>query len=367
MLLTMLADGRLHLTGIALLAPHLTRENRDRAPGASHPPVQASDRGADRRDRAAAGRSGGGAEAPGEKDASGTSELPRVTSRRGSSEWNSVRTELPHRSSPAPVAPVSPAVVQPLSPGRYKVQFTASAELHDKLERLRALMGGKYPKAIWPRSSSRRSPRSSNGSRPVASRGRMPPARASRRRTRRPPRATYPRPSGGRCVSATETRCRYVDEQGRRCPERDRLEFHHRHPFGLGGDHSVENIRLMCQRPQRVPGRARLRQGDHGPAPPSAKRRLTGVGQLANGRALRRPWARPFSRGAGGTGRGQCEGQNFHPGPATRTEPAVMPASNASAGYVSSGVAPAASSSSSRRASALASSTLATAPSSCRS
>ena len=29
MLVTMLADGRLHLTAIALLAPHLTRENRD--------------------------------------------------------------------------------------------------------------------------------------------------------------------------------------------------------------------------------------------------------------------------------------------------------------------------------------------------
>src|SRR5512139_1470114 len=29
MILEMLADGRLHLTGIALLAPHLTRENRD--------------------------------------------------------------------------------------------------------------------------------------------------------------------------------------------------------------------------------------------------------------------------------------------------------------------------------------------------
>jgi hypothetical protein len=29
MLLTMLGDGRLHLTGIAKLAPHLTEENRD--------------------------------------------------------------------------------------------------------------------------------------------------------------------------------------------------------------------------------------------------------------------------------------------------------------------------------------------------
>ena len=41
-------------------------------------------------------------------------------------------------------------------------------------------------------------------------------------------------------------RCRYVDERGRRCSERDRLEFHHRHPFGMGGDHSPDNLRLLC-------------------------------------------------------------------------------------------------------------------------
>jgi hypothetical protein len=39
----------------------------------------------------------------------------------------------------------TPAVVQPLAPGRYKVQFTASAVLHDKLERLRALMRSRVP------------------------------------------------------------------------------------------------------------------------------------------------------------------------------------------------------------------------------
>ena len=42
-------------------------------------------------------------------------------------------------------------------------------------------------------------------------------------------------------------RCRYTDERGRRCPERNRLQFHHRHPFGLGGDHGIDNIRLMCR------------------------------------------------------------------------------------------------------------------------
>jgi 5-methylcytosine-specific restriction endonuclease McrA len=42
-------------------------------------------------------------------------------------------------------------------------------------------------------------------------------------------------------------RCRFVDEQGRRCTARDRLEFHHRHPFAHGGDHSLAGIALMCR------------------------------------------------------------------------------------------------------------------------
>jgi len=41
-------------------------------------------------------------------------------------------------------------------------------------------------------------------------------------------------------------RCHYVDERGRRCPERGGLEFHHQHPYGLGGDHSPEGIHLSC-------------------------------------------------------------------------------------------------------------------------
>jgi hypothetical protein len=42
-------------------------------------------------------------------------------------------------------APAKPAVVEPIAPVRFKVQFTASAELHDKLERLRALMRSSMP------------------------------------------------------------------------------------------------------------------------------------------------------------------------------------------------------------------------------
>jgi 5-methylcytosine-specific restriction endonuclease McrA len=42
-------------------------------------------------------------------------------------------------------------------------------------------------------------------------------------------------------------RCRYEDEQGRRCTARHELEYHHRHPFGRGGDHSVANVCLACR------------------------------------------------------------------------------------------------------------------------
>ena len=51
-------------------------------------------------------------------------------------------------------------------------------------------------------------------------------------------RAVYERDGG---------RCRYVDQQGRRCTARQGLEFHHRHPFGCGGDHSVDNVFLACR------------------------------------------------------------------------------------------------------------------------
>ncbi len=44
-----------------------------------------------------------------------------------------------------------------------------------------------------------------------------------------------------------EGRCGFVDESGRRCRARDHLQFHHRHPFGYGGDHSPENMGLRCR------------------------------------------------------------------------------------------------------------------------
>jgi 5-methylcytosine-specific restriction endonuclease McrA len=154
-----------------------------------------------------------------------------------------------------PASPVSAPVVQPLSPGRYKVQFTASAEFHEKLEKLRTLMGSRgadgdlaavIEQAVTEkleRLEARRFARTSG------------PRKERAETETETDTGLDPSPSSRHIPAAVRRsvsqrdgeRCRYVDDQGRRCKERDRLEFHHRHPFGLGGDHSVSNIRLMCR------------------------------------------------------------------------------------------------------------------------
>jgi hypothetical protein len=44
-----------------------------------------------------------------------------------------------------------------------------------------------------------------------------------------------------------EGQCTYVDHDGKRCCSRHQLEFEHIIPFALGGENSVDNIRLLCR------------------------------------------------------------------------------------------------------------------------
>jgi hypothetical protein len=139
-----------------------------------------------------------------------------------------------------------PAIVEPLSPARYKVQFTASAELRDKLQRLTALLRSQVPdgdlasvidRAVsetLERLEARRYARAAAPRRTLANTDAAPSSRHVPAAVRR---AVHERDGD---------RCGYVDDEGRRCSARDRLEFHHRHPFGIGGDHSPGNIALLC-------------------------------------------------------------------------------------------------------------------------
>jgi hypothetical protein len=147
--------------------------------------------------------------------------------------------DAPPRRVPSP-----PRAFQPLSPARYKVQFTAGAELRAKLERLQALLRSEVPdgdlsvvveKAVdvmleriearkfgWTRSPRRKARPSDPSSRDVQAAVQ---------------REVYERDGG---------QCRFVDEDGRRCPERHSLEYHHQHAFARGGGKGPDNICLMC-------------------------------------------------------------------------------------------------------------------------
>ncbi len=133
-LLEMLHDGRLHLSGIALLAPHLTEANRERILTRA---VHKSKRQIKELIAELAPRP----------------DVPTVVRKLPERRPTTLPSSLTLPTSKSLLCPdrvvesaqvsvCQPAkVVEPLGPSRYKVQFTASAELREKLERLRNLTG----------------------------------------------------------------------------------------------------------------------------------------------------------------------------------------------------------------------------------
>ena len=304
-LLAMLRDGRIHLSGMALLVPVLTLENRDAvlerathkskrqieqlvaelSPKADVPSVMRKlsgprpapspraadcwDSGFGRAPELVPGAVGARDMAPAapQRQDEGPIEVNRAHEGRelvpgtvavsqalelvpGTAAALAV-PELVPGTAGSPASASRRAVVEPLSPGRYKVQFTASAKLHDQLERLAALMRSEVPDgdiaAIIGRAVAEKLERleARRFAKTATPRKATPRKAVSHGDSSRPSRhipATVRRAVRGR----DGDRCLFVDEQGRRCSERHRLEFHHRRPYGMGGDHSLENISLLC-------------------------------------------------------------------------------------------------------------------------
>ena len=134
-------------------------------------------------------------------------------------------------------------VVEPLGPSRYKVTFTASEEFHDKIERLSALMPGADLVSMMEAAVMEKLERLEAKRLGKVKNPRKGPDEAD----------TAP---GVRGISAPVKRfvwerdgaqCTFVSVDGRRCPERHNLEFHHDDPYGFGGDRSAKNVRLLCR------------------------------------------------------------------------------------------------------------------------
>ena len=152
MLLAMLGDGRLHLSGIAKLAPHLTPANREvlleRATHESKRQIEVLV--ADLAPRPAVPTS---IQKLPDRSA-GASATPAVTASNDGHVLGPDRVSVPPSDLPdhgqlgMPLAtgtPASRAAVEPLGAHRYRVQFTASAAFCEKLERLKALMLSSVP------------------------------------------------------------------------------------------------------------------------------------------------------------------------------------------------------------------------------
>ncbi|MBW2527917.1 MAG: hypothetical protein JRI23_27295 [Deltaproteobacteria bacterium] len=253
LLLELIADGRLHLTGARLLGPHLTEDgHRDLLQAAAgktkreierliaeqEPEPDAPDRirkRPARRRRREKGREGhqGGAAQPALEAA-------------------------PHREVPAPKAGASASKARdraldrgrsaPLAADRYKIEFTGSAELVAQLDRVRALMAHRAPGAglevivaaaldlleaeiLRERFGIGAKPRRPSTARPGAT-----------KTTRHVPRAVT-----REVYERDGLRCAFVDpKSGRRCTEQA-VELQHHEPFGCGGEHNAANVSLYCK------------------------------------------------------------------------------------------------------------------------
>ena len=257
-LLDCLTSGRVHLSGLNLLAPHLTEDKveelLERAAGKSKRAIEALVAEiAPRPDvtsrirklpgprcvpRSAAANVNDAASARSEENAPAEVEAPAVP------------CDLFSASAPASVEGIAPVgsgsrpSITPLAPARYKVQFTAGQELHDKIERARELLSHRVPGGdlaeLFDRVLAIAIPRLERERFGLTDKPRAC-ARVTAPGSRHIPaevkREVYQR-DGGQCT--------YVDGHGRRCCARDMLEYDHIVPYALGGPATVDNTRIRC-------------------------------------------------------------------------------------------------------------------------
>jgi hypothetical protein len=159
---------------------------------------------------------------------------------------------LPAMAHAAPALPARPAEVTPLSPDRYKLQLTIGGETLEKLRLAKDMLGHAVPSgdeaAILDRALT--ALLTDLAKKKFADTDKPRPSRATK------PGARYPSAEVKRAVWLRDLgRCAFVGTNGHRCNERRFLEFHHRDPYVLGGEATVDGISLRCRRHNDYEGR----------------------------------------------------------------------------------------------------------------
>jgi hypothetical protein len=275
-ILDQLASGELSLSAVRMLRPHLTAENHERvlararnarrvdiqrlvAELAPRPDVPSSVR------KLPAPRM-----AEPEPVVTLLAEPPRPAGPAtpphapvGGFEAGTPRAAVPEALA---VSSVPRPVVQPLSPGRYRVQFTIDQDAHDLLERMRTLLRREIPDgdagvifaralrllhreveaARFGKATKRRGDTLTKDAAATKAAGNYENRirlGADRGRCRHVPKAVR------RAVWFRDRgQCAFVSKTGHRCGEREYLELHHIQPFALNGPATTDNIALRCRR-----------------------------------------------------------------------------------------------------------------------
>jgi hypothetical protein len=231
---TALAAGRLHLSAIVLLAPHLTPETTDELLGASthRSKSEIEQLLAERFPRP---------ELPTRLEAIATPTAQVVLSEQHAPGRVEL-SESPKRDSIEAAAP-RPRLA-PIAPERYALQLTVSQSTHDKLRYAQALLSHQIPSGDLARVLDRvlDAAIAQFEKRKFAATKRPGRAQRSSRSARHVPahvkRAVWQRDQG---------QCTFVSESGHRCPARKFLEFDHVNPVSCGGEATANNLRLRCR------------------------------------------------------------------------------------------------------------------------
>ena len=259
-LFTALAEGRLHLTAVVLLTPHLTEENVDEwvALATHQTRARIQELLAERYPQLDVPTSLDCIIqlAPAPVEGVAASQVAPTPVGGAGEEADAQVAPAPLRAGEMQVAPApvdrpnyagsfGPTKVAPLAPGRFALQVTIGQGTRNRLRYAQRLLGHQIPSGDIARvldlalsalicklekqkfaatSKSRRRRRSAEaGTRYV-------PAAVRR--------AVWER-DGGQCT--------FVSAEGRRCQARDRLEFDHVDEVARGGQASVDRMRLRCR------------------------------------------------------------------------------------------------------------------------
>jgi hypothetical protein len=302
-----LADGRLHLTGLCLLAPHLTADNVDElVAAASHRRKSEIEvLLAQRVVSPDATRGEFSQLAPAQVEAAGPGSAALLSAAElapgqvGETAPGVSRPALelaPAQVEAPPEPPPDPAV-------RYALYVTIDRDTHDKLRHAQALLSHALPSgdvaqvldraldALIGQLEKRKvgAATSPAGSPRASARRRHVPAHVRR--------AVWERDQG---------RCTFVGENGHRCEARRFLEFDHVDPVARGGRATVAGMRLRCRTHNQLEAerafgaafiRARREQARHARAragadrPPGAAIRPPGAVIRPPGAVIRPPGA----------------------------------------------------------------------------